>query len=238
MSNTTFTNKIKPASGKTVEVDGADILARNVRVTDTPLTDDALITKQYFENNRAVSQINTLLSTSSYEIQNSDLTNYSKYIIYADPSTGNQLYTLPPLDENQGKVIRVQTRTLGGKVTIQGQSGARIGGYSSLALQSENNYLEVVAGREWEIIDYYCFYDVGWQNRSDWSTVHYGTSTFDYDNRSDSGEDHFIEGELITEASSGNTGIIQAETKGTSSGTLTVKNVTGTGIWTNNATIT
>ena len=233
MSNTTFLNTVKPESGKEITFDGATIVADNVKVIEIPSANTDLITKQYFENNRAVSQINTLLGESSYEIQNSDLTNYSKLVISANPYTGNQIYTLPPLDVNQGKIVRVHTRTLGGKVTIQGQAGAKIGGYSSLALQSENNFLEVIAGREWEILGYNTIYDTGWVYTTNTSNRHFGTSAFDFDNRSAP----FIIGERIIEATSENTGIIQSMTND-SSGTIYVKNITGSGIWTNNRQIT
>ena len=165
--------------------------------------------------------------TSNYTITDIDNIRY----LFVDPTDGDVTITLPTLADNQDRVIKIIVTDLGGKVTVDGEGAETIGGYASLYLQSKSDYLEVIAeAGEWQIVSYYAKYDTGWINTNDWTNRHLGTSAFDYDNKSTS----FIVGEVITEATSGNTGIIQSD-DGT---TIYVKNVTGTGIWTNDREIT
>jgi len=173
---------------------------------------------------------NVLTKTADYTITDDDLTGYSDLIIFVNPSSGNVTITLPTLADNQEKKISVQCTDLGGKITIDGEGAETIGSYSELVLQSKNDSLDIIAeSGEWQILKYRAKYDTGWQNRFTYANVHMGTSAFDFDNRSGA----FTIGEEITETATGNTGIIQSMTDA-ASGTIYVKNVTGTGIWTNN----
>lgn len=166
-------------------------------------------------------------SDSPYTIGDTD--GFDRFLI--NPSDGEVTITLPTLADNQNKSYTFVQAAPGGKITIDGESTETISGHQSLYFQGDNDSLEIIAGSsEWEIKEYYTNYDTGWINCSSWTTRHIGTSVFDYDNPSGT----FRLGETITEATSLNTGIIQADT----GSTLTVKNVTGTGIWTNNRQIT
>jgi len=179
------------------------------------------------------SNVNEVTNTSAgtYTITDSQLVGYTKLRIYANPVTGAQTYTLPTLADNLKKEVEIIVTDLGGKVVLDGEGGETIGGYTDLGLQSKNDHILVVAeAGEWQIKSYHAKYDTGWINTNDWSNRETGSSAFDYDNKSTS----FIIGEVITEATSGNTGIIQSD-DGT---TIYVKNVTGTGIWTNDREIT
>ncbi len=66
-------------------------------------------------------------------------------------------------------------------------------------------------------------YDTGFIGRSDFTNVRMGSAIVDYDNLSGT----FTVGEVITEATSGNTGIVTADT----GSVLTLKDVTGTGVF-------
>lgn len=174
-------------------------------------------------------------TTADYTITDTD--GYGK--IFVNPTSGDKTITLPTLAANQNRVISVVVTNAGGKVTIDGEGAETINGASSIYLQGQYDRIIVIAqSSEWSILSLCATYDTGWINCSDWTARDLGTSAFDYDNRSSAGADHFIVGETITEAGSGNTGIIQSDTDAASSGTIYVKNVTGTGIWTNNAVIT
>lgn len=168
--------------------------------------------------------------TANYTILDDD--GHDKF--YINPTAGNITLTLPTLSANQDRKLLFLSTDLGGKITIDGEGAEKIGGYSELILQSKNDRLEIVGeAGEWQIISYSAKYETGYQNRSDWTSVKLGTSAFDFDNRSGA----FTIGELITEETSDNTGIIQSMTDA-ADGIIYVKNVTGTGIWTNNKTIT
>lgn len=165
--------------------------------------------------------------TSDYTITDSD--GFDKF--YINPTSGNITITLPTLADNADRNLRFLITDLGGKVTIDGEGGETIGGYSSIYMQSKNDNLEIIAeAGEWQIIKYSSKYDTGWQNRADWTNVHLGSSTVTYDNLSGT----FTVGEIITEATSNNTGIIQSDT----GSVLVLKNVTGTGIFTDGRQLT
>ena len=165
--------------------------------------------------------------TSDYTILDDD--GFDKF--YINPSERTLTITLPTLADNSDRKLLFLITDLGGKVTIDGEGAETIGGETSIAMQSKNDTLEIIAeSGEWQIVQYNSRYDTGFINTNDFSNRHFGTSAFDYDNLSG----NFIVGELITEETSGNTGIIQSDDETT----LYVKNVTGTGIWTNNKEIT
>jgi hypothetical protein len=166
-------------------------------------------------------------SDSPYTIGDTD--GFDRFLI--DPSAGEISITLPTLADNSEKIYTFIQTTNGGKVTIDGEGSENIGGFSTLYFQGINDRLEITADTtQWQIKHYHATYFTGWINNNDWTNRHLGTSQFDYDNLSGT----FRLGETITEATSSNTGIIQADT----GSVLTVKNVTGTGIWTNNRQIT
>jgi hypothetical protein len=165
--------------------------------------------------------------TADYAITDSD--GYGT--INVNPTGGDITVTLPTAADNTSREIIVKVTHAGGKVTVDGEGAETINGHTNIYLQRQYDYIAVYCdGTEWFIKAQDINYETGWQNRSDWTGVVAGTSAFDYDNLSGT----FIIGETITEATSGNTGIIQSD----DGSTIYVKNVTGTGIWTNNREIT
>jgi hypothetical protein len=166
-------------------------------------------------------------SDSPYTIGDTD--GFNRFLI--DSSNGEITITLPTFADNSDKEYFFTQVATGGKITIDGEGTETINGKQSLYLQSDGDNLHITAnGTEWRIKKYHAKYDTGWINTNDWTTRHLGTSVFLYDNLSGT----FRLGEVITEATSGNTGIIQADT----GSILTVKDIVGTGIWTNNRQIT
>jgi hypothetical protein len=195
----------------------------NLNITEADLYD-------YIDN-----RINIISTSSGLTIADSDLADYSKLIIHSDSRTGDKTYTLPTLADNIGKIIRVQASYSGGKITITREGSDTINfkevSLTALYLQSSGDYLELMGKtEEWQVLDYKASYNTGWKYQTDFTDISPGSSEMDYDNMSGT----FIVGEKITEATSGNTGIIQKDT----GSTLTLKNVTGDGIWTNERQIT
>ncbi|KKK58223.1 hypothetical protein LCGC14_3046620, partial [marine sediment metagenome] len=118
---------------------------------------------------------------------------------------------------NSGEYKIKITRTRNNLTTAPTESKVQIGiateyGWDKNAVITAS---KIIAPRE--------SYDTGWINRSDWTNVHMGSAIVDYDNLSGT----FTVGEVITEATSGNTGIITADT----GSVLTLKDVTGTGVF-------
>lgn len=170
---------------------------------------------------------NHVIKTADYVITDTDDYN----LILVNSTAGNVTITLPTLADNQNRRIKIVSSHAGGKITIDGEGAETLNGVTAFYLQGQYDHIEVAGcTNEWAVLSYAARYEVGWINRSDWANVHPGTSAFDYDGLVGT----FRIGEIITEATSGNTGIIQSDT----GALLYVKAVTGTGIWTDGRQIT
>jgi hypothetical protein len=170
-------------------------------------------------------------SDSPYTIGDTD--GDSRYLI--DPSGGDVSITMPTLAANLSKTYFFTQISEGGRVTIDGEGAETIGGSASIYFQGKNDRLRVTGhDSEWSIDYYYAHYDTGWQNRSDWTAVQIGTSTFDYDGATGTA----TIGGVVTDGTV--SGIIQSDSNpGGAAGTFVVKNISGgTGLWTNDAAIT
>jgi len=165
--------------------------------------------------------------SADYTITDTD--GYS--IINVDPSARKVTVTLPTLADNLNRKIQIIVGTAGGDVVVDGEGSETINGLASILLGGQYDNLTVIGcATEWRILSGRASIDTGFINTNDWSNRHLGTSQVTYDGLSGT----FIVGETVTEATSGNTGVITAD-----SGTvLTLKNVTGTGIFTNDRQIT
>ena len=165
--------------------------------------------------------------SADYTITDTD--GYS--IINVDPSARKVTVTLPTLADNLNRKIQIIVGTAGGDVVIDGEGSETINGLASILLGGQYDNLTIIGcATEWRILSGRASIDTGFINTNDWTNRHLGTSQVKYDGKSGT----FIIGETITEATSGNTGVITAD-----SGTvLTLKNVTGTGIFTNDRQIT
>lgn len=175
-----------------------------------------------------VHSTNTTKDTSAdYTITDTD--GYS--IINVDPSARKVTVTLPTLADNLNRKIQIIVGTAGGDVVVEGEGFETINGLASILLGGQYDNLTIIGcATEWRILSGRASIDTGFINTNDWTNRHLGTSQVAYDGMVGS----FIVGETITEATSGNTGVITAD-----SGTvLTLKNVTGTGIFTNDRQLT
>jgi len=186
------------------------------------------------QSSSSSTELNVLSKTSDYTIQDSDLTDYGKLLILADSRTGTVEITFPTAADNEDKIIRVQVVYLGGPVEINGEGSEtfNVKGTSTatLRLMSSGDYLEAISnGSEWQILGLSSWFCTGVVANSDWTNRHLGSICIDFDNLSGS----FTEGEVITESTSGNTGIIVI----VSAPTMVLKDVVG-GKFTNNYTIT
>jgi hypothetical protein len=176
--------------------------------------------------------VGTIVSkTANYTILDND----GHGTILCDPRTGAFTCLLPTAAANTNRILRFIVSYAGGAVTIDGEGSEKIqagtNSLDSIVLQSQGDKLMIICnGTGWYALDLCATLDTGWQNRSDWTNVHLGNSQCPYDGLSGT----FTVGEVITEATSGNTGIIMSDT----GSNLILKNVTGTGIWTNDRVIT
>lgn len=165
--------------------------------------------------------------SADYTITDTD--GYS--IINVDPSARKVTVTLPTRADNLNRKIQIIVGTAGGDVVVDAEGVGTINGLASILLGGQYDNLTIIGcATEWRILSGRASIDTGWINTNDWTNRHLGTSQVAYDGKSGT----FIIGETITEATSGNTGVITAD-----SGTvLTLKNVTGTGIFTNDRQLT
>ena len=169
----------------------------------------------------------TATKTADYTILDSDnLRN-----ILVDSRAGDVVITLPTLADNLEREIFIKVPYVGGKITVDGEGAETIDGETSIFLQGQHDFILVKATTaEWIVLSIRQTYNTGWINCSDWTNRHLGSATVNYNNLSGT----FTVGEEIEEATSGNTGVIQSDT----GSVLILKNVTGTGVFTNGRTLT
>ncbi len=140
--------------------------------------------------------------------------------------------TLPTVASNAGRIVKVNRIDAGaGCVTIV-PNGGTISGASYVFLFEANDYVELYCdGANWYLIHASLTLQTGGINSNDWTNRELGDAAIPYDGAAGTA---LVVGEKITEATSGNTGIIVAKT----ATVLTLKKVTGTGIFTNDRTLT
>ncbi len=158
-------------------------------------------------------------------------------VILANPTNKAITITLPTAADNPNRSLTVIVSAVGGVVTIDGEGAEKIecGPYSldTVQLQNKGDKLVIICdatNNKWYARELHTSLDTGWINRDDWTNVHLGNSVCAYDNLTGT----FTIGEKITESTSGNTGVILSD----SGSLLILKNVTGTGIWTDNRDLT
>jgi len=140
--------------------------------------------------------------------------------------------TLPTLADNLKKIIRIYNVDSGsGRIKVDGEGAETINGKTEIYLPSRYDYIELIAGAsEWIILHINVNIWSGWISRSDYTNAHCGYPNIDYDNLSGT----FLLGEIVTEGTTGDTGIIIYD----SGSTLIVYDVTGGGIFNNNNSLT
>jgi len=152
-----------------------------------------------------------------------------------DASAGDLIVTLSTLADSQDKgLMWFNYGENGGKVTVKGEGAETMNGDNEVYMMHPGDYLLIYpTATEWRILNIKTTWRTGMTNNAggDWTNVHLGSVEITYDNLGGAG---FTVGEKITEEISNNTGIITAD-----SGTiLKLKQVTGTGIFTNDREIT
>ena len=172
-------------------------------------------------NNKFQTGVTDYAITATYGITDVD----NVELILADPSARAFTVTLPTAADNAGRHIVVKVTAAGGAVTVAGEGAELIDAANTFVMQSIYDFLDITCnGTKWLINGCYAKLDTGWINRSDWADEHLGSPEVAYNG----GLLAYIVGEKVT-AASGNTGIIMADT----GAVLTLKNVTGTGIFVN-----
>lgn len=182
-----------------------------------------------------------ITKAADYVIQNTDVFN----TVIVTPNTASQYgvitITLPAGASNSGEMFTIVNRGANNGLVKIACNGAEKILYKGTQLAvfylfSKGDYLRVYwNGTDWAISTCYSHIEQGWVNRLDWTNVHVG-SAFTYDTKNAAIN---FTGMTITEATSGNTGTVLYDSGGTgNSGILYVYNVTGTGIWTDNRTVT
>jgi hypothetical protein len=156
-------------------------------------------------------------------------------VIDVDTQTGvDRTITLPTLADNEGRRIIITRNNYlpNREVIIDGEGSETIDGKTTINLSRQYSIIEIVATtNEWKIVSINSqWFDTGWINRSDWTTVHLGNAEVDYDNISGS----FTVGATVTGGTSGTTGRIVRD----NGATLILEDVTNGGIFTNNEQLT
>lgn len=166
--------------------------------------------------------------TADYQILDDD-----RYIwIIVDPASGDKTITLPTLADNQGRELIVSVSTAGGKVTIDGEGTELIDDTQTLALQSQYDFCKLIGTATcWFVISCRAKFDTGWISSNDQTNRHCGVASLPFDGAIGT----LLAGELVTEETTNNTGIVISGMAGTP---LLLKNMTGTGVSTNDKTWT
>lgn len=147
-------------------------------------------------------------------------------IIVIDPRTGAKTITLPTLADNQSRTIKFIVSHRGGDVTIDGEGAETISGMAFVVLGGQYDEINIVGtASEWLITSGKATHSTGWINTADWTDRHLGDMSITYNNLVGA----FTVGEVVTEADTGNTWVITADT----GAVLTCKYATGTGHATN-----
>jgi hypothetical protein len=203
-------------------VSGGVGIAKNVNIAGT----STLATLNVTGVTSAV-KISTATKTADYTVLDDD--GYEQ--IFVNPTGKTITITLPTASANTGRRLIVKVTHAGGAVTVNGEGSETIDGATTFVMQSQYDFLDITCnGTTWFINSCYAKLDTGWINTADETNREMGSQQVTYNGASGS----FTLGETITEATSNNTGIIIAD-----SGTvLTLKNVTGTGVFTNGRQIT
>ena len=211
MSNDTYTDKIIPVSSGQVSISGDMYIDGNIQIRGS-----------IYETNFSTTINNT------YTINDNDNINY----IFCNPTARAFAVNLPTLADNLGRTLRVKVIAAGGAVSLTPEGAETIDGVNAaFVMQSSGDHCTVVGQTTgWRILSAYAKLDTGWIQRNAWTNEHLGSAVVTYN----AGAGAFIIGELITESVSNNTGIIIADT----GAVLTLKNVTGSGVFTNARTLT
>jgi hypothetical protein len=169
--------------------------------------------------------------TATYTILDYD--NYDT--IFANPSALAFSVNLPTLADNIGRIIQVKVIAAGGAVSLTPEGAETIDNVNAaFVIQSSGDHCTVVGETSgWRILSGKQTLETGNINRSDNTNVHVGSSQLTYDTLTGT----FTVGEVITEYTdagrttpSGVSGIMMSDT----GSVCVMKNMAGTGVWTNN----
>ena len=138
--------------------------------------------------------------------------------------------TLPTASANTDRELTISNIHATGLALIDGEGAELINSVATVYLFSQYNYLKIKCnGTKWIVIDFNINITSSWLPRSDWTAVHLGLTSLIYDGLTGT----FDIGEVVTEGTTGATGIITGDT-GT---TLILKDVGGGGVFTNDNTL-
>ena len=214
----------------TVAGEGAELIDRfntYVMIDQYDCLDVTCTGTKWTINNEFQKGVTAYAITAAYGITDVD----NVELILADPSARAFTVTLPTAVDNAGRHIVVKVTAAGGAVTVAGEGAELIDAANTFVMQSIYDFLDITCnGTKWHINGAKQSLDTGWIQRDAWTNEHLGSATVAYN----AGAGAFVVGELITESVSNNTGIIMADT----GAVLTLKNVTGTGVFTNVRTLT
>lgn len=152
---------------------------------------------------------------------------------YTTTLTNLVVFTLPsPVSFKNFEYTITKVDSGAGVIKILPNASEKIAGIDLVFLFEQYDAIKLKSnGSDWLISnDFKPYFKSGWINRSDWTNVHLGFTQIAYDNLSGT----FTVGEIITESTTSNTWVIIDDT----ASVLTCVNATGTGVATNNETLT
>lgn len=180
-----------------------------------------------YNDSSDINQITPYLQTPT---TTSTLTLHGHDIVDATSGANGIVLTVPAAaaayKNNVVQIKKIDTGT--GCVTIS----VTASGISYIFLFEQYSYVELrCSGSAWYIVHASLTLQTGGINTADWTNRELGDAAIPYDGATG---DALLIGEKVTEETSNNTGIIVAKT----ATVLTLKKVTGTGIFTNDRTLT
>jgi hypothetical protein len=179
------------------------------------------------------SDINQITPYLQSPITTTTLTLHGYDIIHATSGANGIILTIPSAGaaykNHRVELNKIDTGT--GCVTLLAATGT-ISGQSYIFLFEQFDSVELYcSGTAWYIVHASLTLQIGGINTADWTNRELGDAAIPYDGASGTA---LVIGEKVTEATSGNTGIIVYKT----ATVLTLKKVTATGIFTDNRVLT
>lgn len=159
---------------------------------------------------------------------------YSKIIrILMTAGANGTIITLPAVASNSGRIIKIKrVDDAAGCCTIYPPGGVTISDMEYVFLFEKHDYIELFCdGSTYHVIHASLTLQTGGINTNDYTNRELADASIPYDGASGAA---LVIGEKVTEAPSGNTGIIVYKT----ATVLTLKKVTGTGIFTDEYVLT
>ena len=135
-------------------------------------------------------------------------------------NANNPTLTLPTSADNDERVILIMNIHASGWTIVDGEGAETINGLTTINLYSQYDYISVKSdGSNWVVLKHNINIRTGWLTRSDWTDVHLGSISLNYDNLTGV----FEVGEIVSEDTTSAQGVVMSD----SGSVLVLKDVSG-----------